>query len=153
MYRLGYADKDIIIYFGVLHCLGVCMLLWPLMRKLNTWLLPIIGTLIVIYGLYIDANVRVQTPFFVWLGFSYSGFQTSDYFPLLPNLGFFMIGIFLGKTIYKKKRSLLPKVNEKNPIIRFFCFCGKQSLWIYLLHQPVLNGICYLITMLKTSGG
>ena len=31
MYVLNMADKSIIIYFGVLHCLGVCMLLWPLL--------------------------------------------------------------------------------------------------------------------------
>ena len=39
MYRLGFADKSIIIYFGVLHCLGACMLLWPVFRKLPWWAL------------------------------------------------------------------------------------------------------------------
>ena len=34
MYRFGFADKSILIYFGVLHCLGVCMLLWGCFRKL-----------------------------------------------------------------------------------------------------------------------
>ena len=28
MYLLGFAGKDIIIYFGVLQCLGCCMMLW-----------------------------------------------------------------------------------------------------------------------------
>ena len=35
MYRLGLADESIIIYFGVLHCLGVCMLLWGVLRRLR----------------------------------------------------------------------------------------------------------------------
>ena len=34
MYFLGMADRSVIIYFGVLHCLGICMLLWPLFQKL-----------------------------------------------------------------------------------------------------------------------
>ena len=55
-------------------------------------------------------------------------------------------------TLYKHKASLMPKVKGKNPILRFFCFCGKQSLWIYLLHQPILNGICYLITESSHGG-
>ena len=33
MYFLNMADVSIIIYFGVLHCLGVCMMLWPIFRK------------------------------------------------------------------------------------------------------------------------
>ena len=33
MAALGLADRSVIIYFGVLHCLGVCMLLWPLFEK------------------------------------------------------------------------------------------------------------------------
>ena len=149
MYITGYADKDIIIYFGVLHCLGVCMLLWPLMKKFPTWLFPILGGIIIAYGLYVNDHVIAKTPWLIWLGFSYSGFETSDYFPLLPNLGYFMVGIFLGKTLYKKKVSLLPKVNDGFFLIRFFSFCGKQSLWIYLLHQPLLTGIIELYLLLR----
>jgi uncharacterized membrane protein len=28
LYHFGFAGKGIIIYFGVLHCLGLCMILW-----------------------------------------------------------------------------------------------------------------------------
>jgi uncharacterized membrane protein len=43
MYRLGLSGKSIIIYFGVLHCLGICMLLWPLVKKCPVWLLVVLG--------------------------------------------------------------------------------------------------------------
>ena len=33
LYLIQFADASIIIYFGVLHCLGTCMLLWPLLKK------------------------------------------------------------------------------------------------------------------------
>ena len=33
MYLLGMADRGVLIYFGVLHCIGVCMLLWPVFRR------------------------------------------------------------------------------------------------------------------------
>ena len=73
------------------------------------------------------------------------GFETSDYFPLLPNFGFFLLGSTLGKTLYRKKQSLLPRVNEKFLPIRFLVGVGKLSLWIYLLHQPLLSLIFGLI--------
>ena len=150
-------DPSIIIYFGVLHCLGTCMILWPTYKNMPWWGLLLHGLVLAVLGLYLDQLIMsrqliIDTPYLMPLGLYWRGFASSDYFPLLPHLGFFLIGAALGKTLYKRKTSLLPKVKEKNPIRRFLCFCGKQSLWIYLLHQPVINGICYLITQLSHGG-
>lgn len=146
MYRFGF-DKSLIIYFGVLHCLGVCMLLWPIFRRFPHWALALVGIALVILGLYLRSLPGVDSYYLMPLGIPWKGFASSDYFPLLPYFGFFLVGSAIGKSVYRKKETLLPKVNEKNPIIRFFLFCGKHSLWIYLLHQPILSGIFYLITM------
>ena len=51
----------------------------------------------------------------------------------------FLLGAVIGRTAYRKKQSLLPRVNAANPVIRFFSFCGRHSLLIYMLHQPVLT--------------
>lgn len=149
MYLLQLADKSILIYFGVLHCLGSCMLLWPLFKKLPNWALAVIGAVMVLIGLYLDGNVRVDHSFLVPLGVIPERFMTSDYFPLLPNLGFFLLGAVLGRTVYRKKESLLPKVNSRNIVLRFLQFLGRHSLEIYLLHQPVLSGIFTLIVMFR----
>ena len=150
MYYFELADISIIIYFGVLHCLGVCMLLWPAFQKCPWWLLSVIGLAFVALGFYFK-GIRVDFWYLVPLGLHQYGFQTSDYFPLLPNFGFFLLGAVLGKTVYAKKESLLPCVNAENPVIRFFLLCGKHSLWIYLLHQPILNGVCYLLLSLQNT--
>ena len=151
MYYFQMAGRGIIIYFGVLHCLGVCMLLWPLFKKCPWWLLTVVGIVLIALGFYIKAEVSVDFPWLVPLGLHPTNFMSSDYFPLLPYFGFFLLGAALGRTVYAKKQTLLPKVNTQNPIIRFFLLCGKHSLWIYLLHQPLLSGICYLIITLQKS--
>lgn len=136
MYLLDWADRSIVIYFGVLHCLGVCMMLWHFLRKLPTRALGVLGGVLAAVGLILR-RFTVDTPYLIWLGLTFPGFATADYFPLLPHLGFFLLGAFLGRTLYRKQESLLPRAPVGNPMIRFACFCGRHSLAIYLLHQPV----------------
>ena len=145
MYALHMADKSIIIYFGVLHCLGVCMLLWPLLKRLPVWALGLVGLGLSVLGLWISGNVLVDFPWLIPLGLVPGDFVSSDFFPLFPNLGFFLVGAFLGKTLYRKKETLLPRVNPANPVLAFFTLLGKWSLPVYLLHQPVITGLLYLI--------
>lgn len=148
MYWLDMAGRGIIIYFGVLHCLGTCMILWPVFRKMPTPVLGAAGAVLVAIGLALHGKTPVEFPWLMPLGFMYPGFSSSDYFPLMPYLGFFLLGAVLGRTVYGKQQTLLPNVNEKNPVIRVLSLCGKHSLWIYLLHQPVLSGLCMVLTML-----
>lgn len=147
MYLLGMAHPIIIIYFGVLHCLGVCMMLWCFFKKLPTWALGVLGGILVIAGFWIR-DLWVEFPYLIWLGLTTPTFATSDYFPLLPNLGFFLLGAVIGRTLYRRKETLLPKGNVKNPIIRFCTACGRHSLMIYLVHQPVLSLVIMLLAKL-----
>lgn len=145
MYLLNFADKSIIIYFGVLHCLGVCMMLWWLFKRFPTWLLAVLGLVIIGLGLYLENRILVDHLWLMPLGFTADGFITSDYYPLLPSLGYFLLGAVIGRTVYRKKVTRFPRVNTRNPLIRALCFCGRHSLEIYLLHQPILAGICMLM--------
>lgn len=148
MVLAGMAGKSLIIYFGVLHCLGVCMLLWPLFRKLPTWSLLVLGLGLAVWG---ECLRDAAFPWADWLfftGFKGYGFASSDYFPLLPNLGYFLLGAVLGRTLYRRRSSLLPQVRADGAVIRFFRFCGEHSLLIYMVHQPVLAGAVGLIALL-----
>lgn len=140
MYRFGMAGRGIIIYFGVLHCLGCCMILWWLFKKLPTAVLALCSAALIAAGMWLRGQV-FDFPWLMPLGFLYWGFSSSDYFPLILNFGFFLAGSVLGRTVYGKKETLLPRVSEKNPAVRLLTACGRQSLWIYLLHQPILSAL------------
>lgn len=143
MWLLDLASHHIIIYFGVLHLLGVCMLLWPFFKKLPTWALIVPGAALVAAGLWVE-TIHVDTSWLIPLGLRPKGFSSSDYYPLLPHLGWFLLGAALGRPLYKEKKTRLPWKGADSAIIRFFCFCGRQSIWIYLLHQPILYGMVML---------
>ena len=143
MYLLGLQGRDIIIWFGVLHCLGLCMILWPLLRRFPLWALGLLcGSILLIGHFFVH---RVDHPWLVILGFTFPGFSSGDYFPLLPNMGYFLWGALLGKTLYRKKQTLFPKVDPHWLPIRFLSRCGRLSLPIYLLHQPILTGLIWLM--------
>lgn len=148
MYLAGLAIDAIIIYFGVLHCLGVCMILWYFFRRLPTPALAVLSVLFIVLGLWFR-ELTVQSRWLFWLGLPYEGFATSDYFPLLPFLGFFLAGAVLGRILYREKHTLLPSLNARAPIPRFLQFVGRWSLSIYMLHQPILTGLIYLILIVQ----
>jgi uncharacterized membrane protein len=147
MYLLGMANQAIIIYFGVLQCLGVCMMVWPLFKKLPWLCIALLGTAMVALGLWLAEQPPVDVYWLMPFGLPWRNFYTSDYFPLFPNLRFFLLGAALGRTLYGKKQSLLPNVNENHPVLSFLRLCGKHSLWIYLAHQPILSGLFMLLTL------
>ena len=149
MFAYDFAGRSIIIFFGVLHCLGCCMLLWPVFKGLPWWGLLLLGGALAALGLWMGTFPPVENNWLFPIGLIPKGFASSDYFPLFPNLGYFLMGAALGKTVYGKKESLLPGWEGKCFLFRGLQWCGTHSLWIYLLHQPVLSGILYVITLLK----
>ena len=148
MYRLGMSGADVVVKFGVLHLLGVCMLVYPAFKKLPPAALAVLGLLIAVTG-YAIRGVVVPQHWLFPLGLTYEGFTSSDYFPLFPQLGYFLIGAAIGKTAYREKKTLLPGSFQKTPVARFFCWCGRQSLFIYLLHQPIVYGLLELVLLLR----
>lgn len=148
MYRLGISGADVVVKFGVLHLLGVCMLVYPAFKKLPPAALALLGLAIAITG-YAIRGVVVPQHWLFPLGLTYEGFTSSDYFPLFPQLGYFLIGAAIGKTAYREKRTFLPGAFQQTPVARFFCWCGRQSLFIYLLHQPIVYGLLEFVLLLR----
>ena len=148
MYRLGMSGMDVVVKFGVLHLLGVCMLVYPAFKKLPPAALTVLGLVIAITG-YAIRGIIIPQHWLFPLGLTYEGFTSSDYFPLFPQLGYFLIGAAIGKTAYREKRTLLPGSFQKTGIARFFCWCGRQSLFIYLLHQPIVYGLLEFVLLLR----
>jgi uncharacterized membrane protein len=118
-------------------------------KRLPAWLLAIISAAIIAVGYYVDMLPPVNVYYLMPFGMPWKGFSSSDYFPLLPYLGWFLLGSVIGRTAYRKQETLLPTLNPQKPVLRFLRFCGRHSLWIYLLHQPILSGGLMLLSLLK----
>lgn len=133
------------IYFGILHLIGVSIIIsYPFLkyRKFNL----LAGLVLLFAGIPMDP-VYVDYPWFLWLGLKPHGFYTLDYFPLIPWFGLILMGIYTGNSLYPDyKRSFRMCDCERNAVVRMLEYLGKKSLLIYLVHQPVIVGMLLLLT-------
>ncbi len=144
MAELGLISKYATIDFGILSCLGCCMLIYSLFKDANKWIILFSGAVFIALG-FIVKDMKMPFPYLTFLGLCEPSYSAGDFFPLFPNLGYFLAGSFIGLTAYKDRKTLFGFVNDENPVIRFFSFLGRNSLWVYIAHQPIAYGVLYLI--------
>lgn len=132
------------IFFGVLHCIGLSIILAiPFLRLKRINILP--GSIIILLGVFIT-RMSVNNPSIVHLlvGLHPTGFwqYTVDYFPLFPWFGIVLLGITLGNILYKngQRQFHFPDLSNRKSV-NLISWMGQHSLEIYLVHQPVIAGI------------
>jgi len=141
-------DPGCYIKFGILHFLAACMILYGLLQK-PIRKLPggVYATLcVILWGVSVWLCDTVSTTVrWLWpLGFPYPGFVSADYYPMLPWMFVFFFGAWMGGLIFSHRfpawfyRIRCP----------FLGLVGRKSLWIYLLHQPVMMGVFWVVDTL-----
>lgn len=143
------------IYFGILHLLSFCMLLFAALKKplssLPTIPSAVVSLLLFALCYYIPSGKILawdlpqglySGPISAVFGFPNAEFYSADYFPILPYVFMFLAGTFLGrlaadgsfpKAFYVSRVPLLGAI-------------GKRTLLIYLLHWPIIFLLGLLIS-------
>lgn len=136
-------EKGVIV-FGILHLIGLSIILGMLMVRYN-FLNLVLGSLMILAGAILN-YMTFSFSYLVWLGFVPQNFYTLDYFPILPWFGVVLLGIAFGNQAYTNgvRQFKLPDYSE-NKLITVLCFLGRHSLLIYVLHLPIIAGLVYLL--------
>jgi uncharacterized membrane protein len=132
------------VIFGILHMIGLAMIIGiPFLRfkRLNL----IMGFALIALGLLLE-GFRFDFGWLLWLGLIPANFMTFDFFPLLPWFGVTLIGIYAGNRIYRNGERKF-KITDRtgNVLVRVVTFLGRNSLVIYLAHQPLLVFVLMLL--------
>jgi uncharacterized membrane protein len=137
------------IIFGVLHLIGLSLLLaYPFLRLQRARI--IFGLLFILLGIYLQ-NISVGFPWLLWLGLAPPDFYSVDYFPVFPWFGVILAGVGLGDLFYPGYRRRIPVPDfTRSSFVRGLAFLGRNSLAIYLVHQPVIIALFYLSSVSLT---
>lgn len=130
VFGLGY------VVFGILHLIGVSIILaYPLLRY--RFLNLLLGLLVLATGFYMmSVGASSESPWLLPLGVVPEGLPMPDYRPLLPWFGMVLIGLFAGNVVYGSGKTL---TEGRAPFFaRPLLPLGRNSLFIYLVHQPVI---------------
>lgn len=131
------------IVFGVLHLIGISLLLAYTFLGLHSMNF-VLGLLFILFGLYLQ-DLSVDFPWLIWLGLAPRDFSSVDYLPLFPWFGMILMGVAFGDFFYRdyRRRIHLPDL-ARSHLVRWLALLGRNSLAIYIAHQPVLIGLMYL---------
>lgn len=130
-----YLNDNGTIWFGILHFIGAGLII-SLAFVRSDFLAAVAAVASFATGFFVDKLV-VDAPWLIWLGFTFPGFYSLDYFPLFPWLGVMLLGVVAGRKLFTGgKRNYAAPAGENNSFS--IAFVGRHSLAIYLLHQPIL---------------
>ena len=149
-------DMGISIIFGVLHCFTVAILLYAvldlLLKDKAKYACLGLGIVLFLWGLSFDffqqsplnnltgRDIGFIEYFQIVTGSRYYG---ADCFGIMPWAGIFLIGVYGGTQLYRRKIPYLPILGHK--VFYPVRFVGRNAIWFYLLHQPIVFGIIAMI--------
>lgn len=139
--------------FGVLHLLGISMIVFHFIKPYTQKLTPCVGLIIAFLLMHITYNVKngflrllwfklylpsfmYKTNFLFFIGLPNERFYSSDYFPLLPWIFCFIAGSYFG--VYVKEKKLPTIFYDNKPHSKLLATIGVNSLFIYIVHQPII---------------
>lgn len=130
---------DLYVRFGILHFISASILIIALLIP-SGFLIAALLMISLIFGAAFP-SMSVSHPLLLPFGITDPSFQTVDYFPLFPWLSIVCAGYLWAKIFHAL--NWMDKLNGFN--FHWLGWLGKHSLLIYMIHQPVLLMLIWLI--------
>jgi len=143
-----FAIPDNFIFFGILHHIAVASLLALPFLRLPALALALIAAAWFALPFILGGEV-FESDWLSWLGFGPWPFS-ADFVPLFPWFGCVLAGMALGKLLLARAPGAgWTRWRATSGPARLVALGGRNSLFIYLVHQPLFIGILLLFMQLS----
>ena len=142
------AMPDAFIFFGILHAIALASLLGLAARRLPA--LALIALALAVIWLPPAMRFALFDPAWLWwTGLQATGIRSVDYVPLFPWFGPFLLGLACAKLM--TRAGLWDRLAHWHApkAARPLLWAGRNSLVIYLLHQPILIALVWGAAQLR----
>lgn len=142
-----FATPKAFIFFGILHHIALASVVGLLFLRFN-WVVNLVCAAIVLCLAFWARTEMLDAPIWWWTGLSKFIPVSNDYVPMFPFFAAVLFGIALAQLGFKmgwnKQLSQFDLTSRFSTALRFI---GRHSLVYYLIHQPIMIGILYIIHM------
>ena len=138
---------DAPIRYGILQFLGCAMVLYHFagrhVEKVPERLAPWLWAALYLVTRVISYTTFVDAKWLYPLGLRAHGFVSFDWVPFFPNIFMFFLGSWFGKKLLASPADSRLRTAAAPA---WLTWPGQRTLIIYMLHQPVLYGACWLVS-------
>ncbi len=134
-------DPSDYVRFGILHLIGVAMMILPFLPRKKRVVLPV-AIFFITAGVLMPKE-SVATSLLIPFGLLPEGFRSVDYYPVLPWLGIVLLGAAVGKAYAESMPKILPRLPPT--VAALLTGVSRRSLLLYMLHQPLLLVVLHFL--------
>jgi uncharacterized membrane protein len=144
--------RDEWIFFGILHSIAAASIIGLIFLRLPA-AVSLLAACVLTVGIYVD---NISAPYYLhsdffdmpvlwWVGLSDHLPRSNDYVPIFPWLTAFLFGLGIAQAAVA--RGWLFALAKLGPGKNLLARAGRHSLIFYLVHQPLLFGLVYLLSL------
>jgi uncharacterized membrane protein len=127
------------VYFGILHAIAAASVIGRPFVATRLWLCA--AAIAVMFAApHMFATASFDTRWLAWTGLAANPPASNDLVPVLPSTAFTLLGIFAARLL-ENRRGIEGRQFQSIGRSTFLVWAGRNSLAIYLLHQPILLAI------------
>ncbi|WP_420409239.1 heparan-alpha-glucosaminide N-acetyltransferase [Hoeflea sp.] len=147
-----FATPDSFIFFGILHAIALSSVIGLVFLPLP-WVMAVLAGIVCVSLPQFYRDDFFNSTWLYWIGLHTVPPRSNDFVPLAPWLGPFLIG--LGLTQLAVKVGMVGRAaaldTGHRALSRAVRFCGRHSLAVYLLHQPILLVLVWTYSQIQPA--
>lgn len=140
------AIPDNFIFFGILHIIAVSMILGSILITAPWYLLGMAAIFVFFASDQITTEL-FNAPWAAFIGLTSHRVNSVDFVPLFPWFSAVLLGMAAAKLAIETK-FIVPLERFSHDILAPFARLGRYSLIFYLVHQPILIALIFMVSQI-----